>query len=46
MKKKGKLDKRMILNYWNFDIDKELREFKASSVAARRGSDRAGILQG
>lgn len=26
------MDKWMVLTYWNFDIDKELREFKASSV--------------
>lgn len=40
------MDKWIVLNYWNLDIDKELREFKASSVAARWGSDRAGIWQG
>lgn len=29
------MDKWMVLTYWNFDIKKELTEFKASSVVAR-----------
>lgn len=33
------MDKWMVLTYWNFDIDKELREFKASPMVARWDSD-------
>lgn len=33
------MDKWMVLTYWNFDIDKKLREFKASSMVARWDSD-------
>lgn len=40
------MDKWMVQTYWNFDIDKELREFKASSVATRWCSDGAGLWQG